>query len=227
STPSSNAPHRAAHPAPAHHRRTRHTGPRRLAPSAMAPPQGFDPPCPSVQHHQPHGALRAEETHPSPGHQLPAPAACPSRCGGHPHSEPGADRSALFDCEVAVHSRTVHVTSCDHMTECSMPVRSTPEFRVQSHTGRGFVRMAWDEWEQIKAEVAQKQATSMQLNRVAPDPGHGGGGAAPDLVVHDDQLGKLGNMAYDLRERLRVDGDLARPSTFKASIDLFNDGLDM
>ncbi|WP_432054520.1 hypothetical protein [Streptomyces sp. bgisy022] len=87
--------------------------------------------------------------------------------------------------------------------------------------------MAWDEWEQIKAEVAQKQATSTQLNAVAPDTGPGGGGGAPDLVVHDDQLGKLGNMAYDLRERLAVDGDLARPSTFTASIDLFNDGLDM
>src|SRR5690606_11839873 len=69
-------------------------------------------------------------------------------------------------------------------------------------------------------------ATSMQLNRAAPDPGHGGGGAAPDLVVHDDQLGKLGNMAYDLRERLRGDGDLARPSTVKAAIDLVNHGLD-
>ncbi|WP_354607546.1 hypothetical protein, partial [Streptomyces panacea] len=55
----------------------------------------------------------------------------------------------------------------------------------------------------------------------------GGGAAGGDLVVHDDQLGKLGNLAYELREAFRVDSDIARPHTFTASIDLFNDGLDM
>ncbi|MCF6523391.1 hypothetical protein [Streptomyces sp. JJ36] len=82
--------------------------------------------------------------------------------------------------------------------------------------------MAWEEWEQIKAEAAAKQSTHMQLNQA---PAEGGGGGA-DLAVHDDQLGKLGNMAYDLRERLRVHGDHARPSTHQAAVDLFNDGLD-
>lgn len=49
----------------------------------------------------------------------------------------------------------------------------------------------------------------------------------PNLVVNNDSLGALGNMAYDLRERIRVDADHARPATFDASIELFNDGLDM
>ncbi|MBD9730041.1 hypothetical protein [Streptomyces caniscabiei] len=82
--------------------------------------------------------------------------------------------------------------------------------------------MAWEEWEQLKADAEHRQSTGMQLNQA---PAEGGGGKT-DLVVHDDELGKLGNMAYDLRERFRVDADHARPSTFAASIDLFNDGLD-
>ncbi|MFE6755157.1 hypothetical protein ACFVDQ_16335 [Streptomyces sp. NPDC057684] len=84
--------------------------------------------------------------------------------------------------------------------------------------------MAWDEWEELKAKAAEQGSAGMQLNSGGPAGGRGGDG---DLVVEDDELGKLGNMAYDLREGLRVEGDYARPSTFEASIDLFNDGLDM
>ncbi|AZM75179.1 hypothetical protein D1J63_09540 [Streptomyces sp. KPB2] len=84
--------------------------------------------------------------------------------------------------------------------------------------------MAWEEWEQLKSGAVERQSAHMQLNQL---PAESGGGGGSDLVVHDDELGKLGNMAYDLRERLRVDGDFARPSTFTASNDLFNDGLDM
>ena len=65
----------------------------------------------------------------------------------------------------------------------------------------------------------------MQLNRVPAESG-GGGAGGKDLVVRDAELGKLGNLAYDLRERFRVDSDLARPTTFDASIELLNDGLD-
>ncbi|MEU1708256.1 hypothetical protein ABZ478_23250 [Streptomyces sp. NPDC005706] len=85
--------------------------------------------------------------------------------------------------------------------------------------------MTWDEWEQLKTEASQRRPAQMQLNQLSADAS--GGGGQPDLVVHDDELGRLGNMAYDLRERLHVDGDFARPSTFTASNDLFNDGLDM
>ncbi|WP_069742132.1 hypothetical protein [Streptomyces sp. EN23] len=82
--------------------------------------------------------------------------------------------------------------------------------------------MAWDEWEQLKSDAAQRASASTQLN--AAPPGTGGPG---DLVVHDDELGKMGNTAYELRQKFGVDSDHARPSTFTASIDLFNDGLDM
>lgn len=85
--------------------------------------------------------------------------------------------------------------------------------------------MTWNEWEQAKSEASRHQSSRMQLNQMAA-AGGGGDAGKPDLVVHDDELGKLGNMAYDLRERLHVDGDFARPSTFTASNDLFNDGLD-
>ncbi|MFF0289444.1 hypothetical protein [Streptomyces sp. NPDC005262] len=85
--------------------------------------------------------------------------------------------------------------------------------------------MAWDEWQQAKAEVAANgSAVQMQLNQAAAS---GGGGAQQDLVVHNDQMGKLGNLAYTLREGLRVDADHARQNTFDASIELFNDGLAM
>ncbi|MFE6161738.1 hypothetical protein ACFQ7F_22825 [Streptomyces sp. NPDC056486] len=83
--------------------------------------------------------------------------------------------------------------------------------------------MAWTEWEQLNAEAAARRSSGMQLNGL---PAEGGGGGDKDLVVRDNELGKLGNMAYDLRERFRVDSDHARQSTFDASIELFNDGLD-
>ncbi|MFD3907040.1 hypothetical protein ACFXOL_05795 [Streptomyces californicus] len=65
----------------------------------------------------------------------------------------------------------------------------------------------------------------MRLNEAAP----AGGGSAGngDQIVHDDELGKMGDTAYELRQKFGVDSDHARPSTFTASVDLFNDGLDM
>ncbi|MGH4033908.1 hypothetical protein ACQB60_33815 [Actinomycetota bacterium Odt1-20B] len=85
--------------------------------------------------------------------------------------------------------------------------------------------MAWDEWEKLKADAAGRQAERMQLNQLPAERGDGSGGDK-DLVVHDNELGRLGNMAYDLRERFRGDSDFARQATFDASIELFNDGLD-
>ncbi|MFI6347800.1 hypothetical protein [Streptomyces sp. NPDC050560] len=82
--------------------------------------------------------------------------------------------------------------------------------------------MAWDEWEQLKANASRSAST--QIDHV-PDP-LPGDPADGDLVVHDDELGKLGNMAHNLRDRLSVEGDYARPSTFDASVQLSNDGLD-
>ncbi|WP_415960680.1 hypothetical protein [Streptomyces sp. 021-4] len=81
--------------------------------------------------------------------------------------------------------------------------------------------MAWDEWAQLKSDAATRDSGRMRLNEAAASGGNGGA-ADGDLVVHDDQLGKMGNTAYELREKFGVDSDFARPSTFTASIGLFN-----
>ncbi|MFK4224222.1 hypothetical protein OG729_23345 [Streptomyces sp. NBC_00210] len=81
--------------------------------------------------------------------------------------------------------------------------------------------MAWDEWEQAKSS-----STQTRLNQL-PAEGGGSGGGKDDLTVHDDELGKLGDLARSLREQLSTDGDHARVATFEASNQLFNDGLDM
>ncbi|GGS35313.1 hypothetical protein F2B00_04975 [Streptomyces parvus] len=82
--------------------------------------------------------------------------------------------------------------------------------------------MTWDEWEQAKARA--QQGTAMQLNEVAPERSGSGDG---DMVVHDNVLGALGNAAYTLRQHFSTASDHARQNTFDASIQLFNDGLDM
>ncbi|MFE7533387.1 hypothetical protein ACFU67_03820 [Streptomyces rhizosphaericola] len=83
--------------------------------------------------------------------------------------------------------------------------------------------MAWDEWEQAKTRT--QQDASMRLNQVASEGG--GGGGQGDLVVHNDVLGALGNLAYGLRQQFSTASDHARQNTFDASVQLFNDGLDM
>ncbi|MFD4276240.1 hypothetical protein [Streptomyces cyaneofuscatus] len=66
----------------------------------------------------------------------------------------------------------------------------------------------------------------MQLNQVAPERG-GGSGDNGDLIVHNDGLGALGNLAYGLRQQFSTASDHARQNTFDAYIQLFNDGLGM
>ncbi|MER5475457.1 hypothetical protein ABT026_00510 [Streptomyces sp. NPDC002734] len=84
--------------------------------------------------------------------------------------------------------------------------------------------MAWEEWEQLKGEAAASSSTSggMRLNQHA----YQGGGDGADLKVQHQQLRALGALADDLRQRLQVDGDHARPATFSAGTSLSNDGLD-
>lgn len=83
--------------------------------------------------------------------------------------------------------------------------------------------MAWNEWEQIKSETAQRHsAARTRLDHVAEGPGPGSSGGAADLVVNSDDLGAVGHEAYLLYGRLSRDGDHARPSTFNASLALTN-----
>ncbi|MFF7204564.1 hypothetical protein [Streptomyces sp. NPDC008141] len=53
--------------------------------------------------------------------------------------------------------------------------------RVYGETGR-VSRMAWDEWEQLKAGAAERGSTQMQLNQYPADPGGGPSGAASESL---------------------------------------------
>ncbi|MEV6332702.1 hypothetical protein [Streptomyces sp. NPDC051909] len=57
--------------------------------------------------------------------------------------------------------------------------------------------MAWDEWEQLKAETAARQSSSMRLNQVAPDPG--GGGYSEDLKTDKRAWAKAGEGVSGLK----------------------------
>ncbi|MFH8691086.1 hypothetical protein ACH4EC_29935 [Streptomyces anulatus] len=72
------------------------------------------------------------------------------------------------------------------------------------------------EWAELRAAAAERGA--MQINSA---PAQGAGGSA-DLVVNRDDLGAIGNDAYELRTKLSKDGDHARPATFDAAIALTN-----
>ncbi|MFH9655234.1 hypothetical protein ACH4MT_30540 [Streptomyces anulatus] len=72
------------------------------------------------------------------------------------------------------------------------------------------------EWAELRAAAAERGA--MQINSA---PAQGGGGPA-DLVVNRDDLGAIGNDAYELRTKLSKDGDHARPATFDAATALTN-----
>ncbi|MFH9267962.1 MULTISPECIES: hypothetical protein [unclassified Streptomyces] len=72
------------------------------------------------------------------------------------------------------------------------------------------------EWAELRAAAAERSA--MQLNSA---PAAGGGGSS-DLVVNRDDLGAIGNDAYELRTKLSKDGDHARPATFEAATALTN-----
>ncbi|MFF3333625.1 hypothetical protein ACFYWX_29430 [Streptomyces sp. NPDC002888] len=75
------------------------------------------------------------------------------------------------------------------------------------------------EWAELRAAAAKR--TAMQINSIPADGGGGGGGGS-DLVVNRDDLGAIGNDAYDLLGRLAKEGDIARPSTFDAATALTN-----
>ncbi|MFI5984632.1 hypothetical protein ACIBEA_27620 [Streptomyces sp. NPDC051555] len=76
--------------------------------------------------------------------------------------------------------------------------------------------MSFDqEWAQVRASVADKQA-GVRLNHVPDD---GGGGPAPqgDLVVTQQDLAAVGDAAFKLHQRLDTDGDHAKASTYEAA----------
>lgn len=58
--------------------------------------------------------------------------------------------------------------------------------------------MGWDEWEELKAQAAERRSPSMQVNHVPGDPG----GGEASLEVHQSDLAKIGDHAFKLHMRL-------------------------
>ncbi|MFJ9246017.1 hypothetical protein [Streptomyces sp. NPDC101776] len=86
--------------------------------------------------------------------------------------------------------------------------------------------MAWEEWEQLKADAARRGSAHMQLNQLPAD----GGGTTGDLVVHQDDLGAVGHEAYILHDQLRQRVDIAGSgsgSTTQAGEELKGSGFAM
>lgn len=77
---------------------------------------------------------------------------------------------------------------------------SLREARSQTYGGE----VAWEEWERLKAEAAERGAARMQLNQVGP-----GGTGKEDLVVHQDDLGAVGHEAFILHGELWKRADIA------------------
>jgi hypothetical protein len=75
------------------------------------------------------------------------------------------------------------------------------------------------EWAELRTAAADR--TAVRINSI-PAEGGGGGGGGKDLVVNRDDLGAIGNDAYDLLGRLQKEGDIARASTFDAATALTN-----
>ncbi|MFJ2650707.1 hypothetical protein ACIO1C_28805 [Streptomyces sp. NPDC087420] len=84
--------------------------------------------------------------------------------------------------------------------------------------------MAWDEWEQIKADTAQEQSTRMRLNQLPVEPG-GGGNPEGDLKVDQKDLAAIGDAAYRLFGDLDRFADHARVSSMTAAGGLKSEGF--
>jgi hypothetical protein len=88
--------------------------------------------------------------------------------------------------------------------------------------------MGWDEWDQLKAGVAERHAAHTELNQL--DGGGGGGGPAlpdksGDLAVGHADLVNIGKHAHSLYDRLWNKARTATPSSTKAAGNLSKQGF--
>ncbi|WP_216589784.1 hypothetical protein [Streptomyces brasiliscabiei] len=85
--------------------------------------------------------------------------------------------------------------------------------------------MAWDEWEQLKAEAAERQPAHMQLNQTDG----GGSSALPEkfgvLKANQTDLRKVGKVAHTLYNDLWDKARVAVPSSESAAGDLSKQGF--
>lgn len=78
-----------------------------------------------------------------------------------------------------------------------------------------------EEWAGLKAEAAAR----MQLNSAPtmdPHPSRSDG----DLIIYDDELGKIGHSAYLLHSNLKADGKHAQTTSKAAGTSLTADGFE-
>lgn len=86
--------------------------------------------------------------------------------------------------------------------------------------------MAWDEWEHLKAEAAQRRSTRMQLNQHLADQGGGGGESAwGDLTVNRQDLAAVGTAAHELFDKFGEYGEHARAASTQAAGGLKSEGF--
>ncbi|MGW0734191.1 hypothetical protein [Streptomyces sp. NPDC002851] len=81
--------------------------------------------------------------------------------------------------------------------------------------------MAWDEWEQLKAEASRNQSAHMQINGGHPSTGNKGG----DLKANQKELAAVGDSAYKLFDTLGRYGRDAWSSSQTAAKDLTSQGF--
>jgi hypothetical protein len=89
--------------------------------------------------------------------------------------------------------------------------------------------MAWDEWEQLKAQAAERHSARMQLNHVAGGGGTYGPYVVPsqygDLKVKNSELQQIGTSAYELYNQLWDKARVANLSSESAASDLSRQGF--
>ncbi|MFF0159545.1 hypothetical protein ACFYRY_18715 [Streptomyces sp. NPDC005263] len=89
--------------------------------------------------------------------------------------------------------------------------------------------MAWEEWDQLKAQAAERQSAHMQLNQL--DPGDGGRYVRPsgygDLKVKNESLTKISKSAHDLYNQLWDKARVAVAPSDSAASDLSKQGFEL
>ncbi|GHH76469.1 hypothetical protein GCM10018793_22220 [Streptomyces sulfonofaciens] len=86
--------------------------------------------------------------------------------------------------------------------------------------------MAWEEWEQLRSQAAERRSTHTQLDHVDTGGGHSAGpGRYGDLKVGQDDLAKIGEHAFTLYDDLWKKGRTAVPSSEKAAGNLAGEGF--
>jgi hypothetical protein len=99
---------------------------------------------------------------------------------------------------------------------------------ADEHRGKG-APMAWDEWEQLKAQAAERRSAQMQLNQLDPGDGPPGIAGRPsrygDLKVPNASLTKISKSAHALYNELWDKARVVAPTSGSAAGDLSNQGF--